>query len=168
MHEGTMFKSTPFSRRETQVNTIPIPAATFKSTPFSRRETFIRQVLNTLVTRLNPLPSHEGRPRQHDVWTMVWCLNPLPSHEGRQQIFTKNHNAFCPYYPIFSFTNLSNLHSKQSNLLTWSHNPPIIRCESPRDFMKASHSHYIINGSVTSNPGFAPICSTLFLYLSPK
>ena len=28
--------------------------------------------------------------------------------------------------------------------------------------------HQNSSGSVTSNPGFAPICSTLFLYLSPR
>ena len=36
------------------------------------------------------------------------------------------------------------------------------------DFMGTWDSHYRIRGVVTSNPAFAPICSTLFLYFSPR
>ena len=35
-------------------------------------------------------------------------------------------------------------------------------------FMFSPYSHYNINSSVTSKLGFAPICSTLFLYRSPR
>lgn len=43
-----------------------------------------------------------------------------------------------------------------------------IRCESPEDWVGAWGSHYRIRVSVTSKPCFAPMCSTLFLYLSPR
>ena len=42
------------------------------------------------------------------------------------------------------------------------------RCESPGDWVGAWGSHYRIRVSVTSKPCFAPMCSTLFLYLSPR
>ena len=54
---------------------------------------------------------------------------------------------FSPYFHIFSKN---------------------IRCESPEDWVGAWGSHYRIRVSVTSKPCFAPMCSTLFLYLSPR
>ena len=113
-----LFKSTPFSRRETEGYPQAAQDDVFKSTPFSRRET-VENVNGdgSLVFKSTPFSRRETCGRPADCFCQG-SLNPLPSHEGRQQIFTKNHNAFCPYYPIFSFTNLSNLHSKQSNLLT--------------------------------------------------
>ena len=79
-----MFKSTPFSRRETSIHGLAYEYIyTFKSTPFSRRETFLLLSTFILCSCLNPLPSHEGRLLRFLFLTVLGCLNPLPSHEGR-------------------------------------------------------------------------------------
>ena len=45
----------------------------------------------------------------------------------------------------------------------------ILWCESPKNFCELHiRIQNIRVSSLTSNPGLAPICSTLFLYLSPK
>ena len=68
-HRMVMFKSTPFSRRETRDAIVGLHIPVFKSTPFSRRETSM-VVQATLILCLNPLPSHEGRPN-HFIY-IVW------------------------------------------------------------------------------------------------
>lgn len=45
----------------------------------------------------------------------------------------------------------------------------VLWCESPKNFCELHiRIQNIRVSSLTSNPGLAPICSTLFLYLSPK
>ena len=56
---------------------------------------------------------------------------------------------------FFHFKHLITITKRKKAVFFW--------CESPRKIMCTLHSHYKINVPVTSNPGCAPMCSTLFL-----
>lgn len=59
--------------------------------------------------------------------------------------------------------NLYFFHFKHRITITRRKKAVFFWCESPREIMCTLHSHYKINVPVTSNPGCAPMCSTLFL-----
>lgn len=59
--------------------------------------------------------------------------------------------------------NLYFFHFKHRITITKRKKAVFFWCESPRKIMCTLHSHYKINVPVTSNPGCAPMCSTLFL-----
>lgn len=84
------------------------------------------------------------------------------SHRGRQQFVTKfrknlheSHNKSHNKSLFFHFKHRITITKRKKAVFFW--------CESPRKIMCTLHSHYKINVPVTSNPGCAPMCSTLFL-----
>ena len=111
------------------------------------------------------------------------ALQSTPPHKGATAILPNSPHPFFNKFDKFirkiALTFHFPAHSRPYHTIFVQ----FFKCESPSTFMCASHSHRfstILNfpilplliqkskGSVTSNPGLAPMCSTLFLYLSPK
>ena len=95
------------------------------------------------------------------------CSSPFPfqlttSWEADSNFHSKTHftqivfKAYCTNYFYFSFIQVfSQSFFLENTLIFW--------CECSGIFLCTCLSHYRIKVSVTSNPGFAPMCSTLFL-----
>lgn len=132
----------------------------------------------------NPCPLTRGR--RFSVYQKIplnRMLQSTPPHKGATAILPNSPHPFFNKFDKFirkiALTFHFPAHSRPYHTIFVQ----FFKCESPSTFMCASHSHRfstILNfpilplliqkskGSVTSNPGLAPMCSTLFLYLSPK
>ena len=89
------------------------------------------------------------------------------SRRGWQQFCTKIPSPklfFCNYY-IYCFLCSSLI---QFFAYFFFLNLSFCRCECSRESCVLNFRTYNIKVSVTSKPGLAPICSTLFLYFSPR
>ena len=133
-----MFKSTPFSRRETSAAVRwllppgclnPLPShegrpkekwtsgltGMFKSTPFSRRETAELMAPYHLVKfKSTPFSRRETCSRGRSLWHNR-CLNPLPSHEGRQLYALP-----CPLARMFKSTPFSRRETSSAFIFLYS------------------------------------------------
>ena len=106
--------------------------------------------------------SHKGRPGLRNLYLHERKFQLTTSHRGRQQFVTKfrknlheSHNKSHNKSLFFHFKHRITITKRKKAVFFW--------CESPRKIMCTLHSHYKINVPVTSNPGCAPMCSTLFL-----
>ena len=89
------------------------------------------------------------------------------SQGGRLQIC-----IIIPYNLRIYYDTIAKIHDVLSFLFLMSSTKTVILrkflVRIPGHFLSSPHSHYKINVSVTSKLGLIPICSTLFLYLSPR
>ena len=106
--------------------------------------------------------SHRGRLKPDAMSCHTSSFQLTTSHRGRQQFVTKfrknlheSHNKSHNKSLFFHFKHRITITKRKKAVFFW--------CESPRKIMCTLHSHYKINVPVTSNPGCAPMCSTLFL-----
>ena len=85
-------------------------------------------------------------------WRQFRTKIPSPKlHFCNYYIYCFLCSSFIRFFVYFFFLNLS-----------------FCRCECSRESCVLNFRTYNIKVSVTSKPGLAPICSTLFLYFSPK
>ena len=94
-------------------------------------------------------------------------FNSQPHEEADSnsaQKFLVQNCFFCNYY-IYCFLCSSLI---QFFAYFFFLNLSFCRCECSRESCVLNFRTYNIKVSVTSKPGLAPICSTLFLYFSPR
>ena len=178
-----MLQSTPPHKGATKVFSVPHVRGTASIHAPSQGGDKKEEALILLISMLQSTPPHKGATLRIETLLSFRTLQSTPPHKGATAILP---NSPHPFFNKFD-------KSIRKIALTFhfpAHSRPyhtifvqFFKCESPSTFMCASHSHRfstILNfpifplliqkskGSVTSNPGLAPMCSTLFLYLSPK
>ena len=137
---------------------------TFQLTP-SRRATRIADY-NDLLSGISTHALTEGDKSLSGTYiTTDISTHALTEGDGKfRQIFLLNRG----YAYSISLYFLPHFISLLPKFYLFSKNPLNFKCESSCFFLCTWHSHYRISVSITSNPAFAPTCSTLFLYFSPK
>ena len=127
----------------------------------------------------NPLPSCEGRPVPPSQYTVLPCASihfPLAREDRKfhqkTPVFILCSCIFPPYNFLLFLQQIRISVSFVYYFFILTVRIPF-RFHVHLWFAPPTSSLYILfhrnsSGSVTSNPGFAPICSTLFLYLSPR
>ena len=114
------------------------------------------------VSYFNSLP-HTEVDRYLSIF--VFCFfyfNSLPHTEVDSNL-SQNSERTSMNHITNRTINLYFFHFKHLITITKRKKAVFFWCESPRKIMCTLHSHYKINVPVTSNPGCAPMCSTLFL-----
>ena len=154
------------TKRLTMFCAIVNPILVFQLTA-SRRGWRHRNVLSAYNFYFNSQPHEEAdcSPPVHAATPFVFQLTA--SRRGWQQFCTKIPSPklfFCNYY-IYCFLCSSLI---QFFAYFFFLNLSFFRCECSRESCVLNFRTYNIKVSVTSKPGLAPICSTLFLYFSPK
>ena len=111
--------------------------------------------------------SRRGWPTNTDTIISSYVFQLTASRRGWRQFRTKISSPklhFCNYY-IYCFLCSSFI---RFFVYFFFLNLSFCRCECSRESCVLNFRTYNIKVSVTSKPGLAPICSTLFLYFSPK
>ena len=123
-----------------------------------------RYPLNTKPSIIFQLTtSHRGRQRlNRKRLQMNIYFNSLPHTEVDSNL-SQNSERTSMNHITNRTINLYFFHFKHRITITKRKKAVFFWCESPRKIMCTLHSHYKINVPVTSNPGCAPMCSTLFL-----
>ena len=110
----------------------------------------------------NSLPHTEVDEIVHYDLARLMYFNSLPHTEVDSNL-SQNSERTSMNHITNRTINLYFFHFKHLITITRHKKAVFFWCESPRKIMCTLHSHYKINVPVTSNPGCAPMCSTLFL-----
>ena len=101
-----------------------------------------------------------------------FSVTPISTHSLTKRLTAIYNNPNIKIAKFFIIFSQSPSFSFLKSFLFYFHHKNYIHvlwCESPKNFCELHiRIQNIRVSSLTSNPGLAPICSTLFLYLSPK
>ena len=128
----------------------------------SHRGRLYEFVKSKVMTHFNSLPHTEVDKPSHLYTRCSNNFNSLPHTEVDSNL-SQNSERTSMNHITNRTINLYFFHFKHRITITKRKKAVFFWCESPRKIMCTLHSHYKINVPVTSNPGCAPMCSTLFL-----